>query len=201
MNNMKNMKWLLILVCCLCITVVVKAQQEEEGEKKGFDKSKLFVGGNFGMSFGDYTFINISPQVGYRFTNRFAAGVGINGQYTEIKSRINGTTIFKQSYGVAGMNVFGRFYPIRQVFVQAQPELNYVWGKTKDYRSGEEYTLNSKILPSLLIAGGGAIPMGRAGAFIIMVQYDVLHKDPTNYNPGTPYGDRIFYSFGFNVGL
>jgi len=42
----------------------VFAQREEGNEKSGgFDKSKLFFGGNFGMSFGDQTFINISLQV------------------------------------------------------------------------------------------------------------------------------------------
>ena len=50
-------------------------------EKTGFDKSKLFFGGNLGLAFGTYTIINVSPQVGYHFSPMFAGGVGVNYSY------------------------------------------------------------------------------------------------------------------------
>lgn len=43
----------------------------------GFDMSKLTVGGNFGLQFGDYTIVNISPQVGYKFSKHFTFGTGL----------------------------------------------------------------------------------------------------------------------------
>lgn len=198
---MKMLKVGLVMMMVALFALQANAQ-DEEASKKGFDKSRLFVGGNFGLSFGDNTFINISPQVGYMFSRYFAGGVGINGQYSETKFRnFNGDTYAKSNYGVAGMSVFGRVYPIRQIFASVQPELNYIWGKTKYYNPAQEFTLNSKILPSLLLGGGGVIPMGRAGGLLIMVQYDVLNKDPKDTDPGTPYGDRVFYSIGFTVGM
>lgn len=197
---MKIIKYLLLFL--FIFNTVDSWAQEEGEERKGFDKSRLFYGGNFGMSFGDFTFINISPQVGYRLSRYFAAGVGVNGQYTNIKTRINGQTIDRQEYGVAGMNVFGRVYPIPQIFAQVQPELNYVWGNYKYYLNPpSESTLNAKILPSMLIGAGGALPMGRAGALLLMLQYDVLNKNGTFSDPGTPYGSRLFYSIGFSVGM
>lgn len=192
---------ILFLFICLFSTTQIWAQEEGE-ERKGFDKSRLFFGGNFGLSFGDFTFINISPQVGYRINRYLAAGVGVNGQYTNIKTRINGQTIEREEYGVAGMNVFARAYPINQIFVQVQPELNYIWGNYKYYLTPPtESTLNAKILPSMLIGAGGALPLGQAGSLLLMLQYDVLHKNSTFSDPGTPYGSRIFYSVGFNFGM
>ena len=189
-----KMKYLFAL--CLISTLSLSLfSQEEEEPKKGFDKSKLFIGGNFGLSFGDFTLINISPQVGYRFNNILAAGVGVNGIYSSARSRfINGETASRENYGVVGLNIFGRVYPIEYAFIQLQPELNYTWGKLKEYSPDVVYKLDGKLVPSLLAGAGAAIPAG-GGAFIIMAQYDLLQ------NNRTPYGEKVFFSFGFNFGL
>ncbi len=192
-------KKILLTGLMMAITMLIFAQDslkvEEQQEAKKFDRSRVFVGGNFGLSFGSYTFINLSPQVGYRFTDLFAAGIGINGQYIKDKRYSNLTS----SYGVAGMNLFGRVYPIQQAFAQLQPELNYIWGSNKV--DGVSSSINGKILPSLLVGAGGVIPMGRSGGLMIMAQYDLLNKSNTINAPGTPYGKNIFFSIGFTVGL
>jgi hypothetical protein len=165
--------------------------------KKGFDKSRLFAGGNFGLNFSSsYTLINVSPQIGYRFNNYVAAGAGVNFVYTSQRSYYtNGDTYSKTNYGVTGINIFGRVYPIQQVLLQLQPELNYTWGKIKYYDSSPEYKYLGQLAPSLLAGAGGALPAGGNGAFIIMVQYDLLQ------NSRGPYGSRPFFSFGYNVGF
>jgi hypothetical protein len=110
------MKKIILLASLITFTTIAKAQ-DDETEKKGFQKEKLFVGGNFGLTFGDYTLINISPQIGYRFTKLFAAGVGINGQYVGYRDRdFNGNTLRKVKQGVTGLNVFGRLYPLTSSF-------------------------------------------------------------------------------------
>src|SRR5215831_10296450 len=170
--------------------------QPEDETSKGFDKSKLFFGGNFGLSFGDYSFINITPQVGYRFNKFFAAGAGLNFLYSSIRYRYSPSTYdYKDNYGVAGLNIFGRVYPIDYIFVQLQPELNYTWGKEIYYNGSPEAKLPGEFIPSLLGGAGGAIPAGRSGAFIIMVQYDLLQ------NNRSPYGKQAFFTFGFNMGF
>jgi hypothetical protein len=173
-------------------------EKEENSEKqKGFQKEKLFVGGNFGLTFGSYTLINVSPQVGYRFSDLFAAGMGINLQFISIKDKYsNGDLYSKTSQGVTGLNVFGRLYPIRQFMIQVQPEANYVFGKQIFYDTNprQEYKLDAQIVPSLLLGGGLVIPSGR-GAFITSVFYDVLQD--TN----SPYGNRPIVNFTYNIGL
>ena len=192
-----KLKYLLAICVFSTVAISVFAQEEEQPEKKGFDKSKLFISGTFGLSFGDFTLVNISPQLGYRFNNILAAGVGINGIYSSAKTRyVTGETALREDYGVVGLNIFGRVYPIQYAFLQIQPEANYTWGKLKDYGPDpdEEYKLEGKFVPSLLAGAGAAIPAG-GGAFVIMAQYDLLQ------NTRTPYGSKVFFSFGFNFGL
>ncbi len=126
---------------------------QQQTESSGFDKSKLFYGGSLGLAFGTYTIVNVSPQVGYRLSPYFAAGVGINYSYYGYSQYFtDGYTKYSQSY--AGMNVFGRVFPIQQFFIQVQPELNYVWGKVTNYYSNNAQTTIDKIptqfVPSLL---------------------------------------------------
>lgn len=188
-------KWMI----CLLVTVVaagsLKAQDDVPGGGGGFDKSKLFFGGNFGLSFGDYTLVNVSPQIGYRFNRYVAAGGGVNFIYSSIKYRYSDPSLDnRQSQGVAGLNIFGRLYPIEYVMVQLQPELNYTWGNMKYINQGTSYKLDNMFVPSLLGGVGGAIPAGR-GAFIVMVEYDLLQ------NARSPYGKNAFVNLGFNIGF
>ncbi len=186
----------LFFLCTATVSVFAQDEEEEKPEKeKGFQREKLFVGGNFGLTFGNFTLINVSPQIGYRFTDHFAAGVGVNLQYVSQKLKdFNGDTYYKASRGVTGLNVFGRVYPIRQFMLQVQPEVNYVFGKELYYNPRQEFNLDAMIVPSLLLGGGLVIPSGR-GAFITSVFYDVLQ------DPNSPYGKRLIVNFTFNVGL
>ena len=87
-------QWLVLLLATLQLTAQEKEEKEEK--PKGFQKENLFIGGNFGLTFGDYTLINVSPQLGYRFNDYLAAGFGINGQYVSDRLRdFSGRTIYK----------------------------------------------------------------------------------------------------------
>jgi hypothetical protein len=191
---MKNKcRKLLTLIALLCLTQYVMAQDKSEEEQGPSDR--WFLGGNFGLTFGDYTLINVSPQVGYRFTNHLAAGAGVNFQYISIKERYsNGDAYRKVSQGVTGLNLFGRVYPIRNFMIQLQPEANYVFGKEKLYNPRQENKLDGKIVPSLLAGAGVVIPSGR-GAMIMSVFYDVLQ------DPNSPYSNRPIVNFGYNIGF
>jgi len=166
---------------------------QDASEKKGFDKSRLFYGGNLGLSFSSYsTAINITPQVGYFFNQYFAAGVGVSYAYYKYTYYYGSNYSQQFSSSYAGMNVFGRFYPIRQVFIQAQPELNYVWGN--NYYSTSPNGKVSQFVPSLLLGAGAAIPAGR-GAIVISLMYDVIQ------NNLSPYYHQAVYAFGYNMGF
>ncbi|WP_276485207.1 hypothetical protein [Paraflavitalea pollutisoli] len=190
-----NRKYLMLVALLVTLfQLSASAQDQEDESSRGFDKSKLFFGGTFGLGFGsNQTLVNVSPQVGYRFNRTLAAGAGVNFIYSSYRYRWS-VPEYKENYGVAGLNVFGRIYPIDYLFLQLQPEANYSWGKFKFYDDREDQKLPGKIVPSLLGGAGAAIPAGN-GAFLIMVQYDLLQ------NERSPYGNRAFYNFGYNFGF
>ena len=188
---MKKIALLVILVFSLHI---VFAQDEES--TGGLRKENFFGGGSFGLSFGSYTLINISPQVGYRFNKYFASGLGLNMVYASQKEKdIYGADFSKTSQWIMGMNMFARFYPVQKLFLQIQPEANYVWGDIKYYQPTEtKYKLDAQIIPSFL-AGGGLVTPGERSAFSITVMYDLLQR------PHSPYGNQPIIYFGYNFGF
>jgi hypothetical protein len=186
------MKKGLLFGLCLFSFLVSISQEEEEG----FQNNRLFVGGNFGLSFGDQILINISPVVGYRFSEIFAAGLGINGQYVSVKSYyLDGSPYTKTSQGVFGLNMFGRIFPIRHIMLQVQPEANYIFGNQTFYGPPEQqFKMDAVIVPSFLIGAGVVFPSGK-GSFMVSYFYDILQK------PNSPYGGQPFLTFGYNVSL
>jgi hypothetical protein len=173
------------------------AQDEADAPKKGFQREKLFAGGYFGLSFGDYTAINITPTLGYRFSKYFAAGMGLNGQYVSLKERDYNTNdlYYKQEQVVIGLNAFGRVYPFSHLMLQVQPEANYLFGKQIYYGPPkEEYKLDAVIAPSLLVGAGAVLPTGRS-EMIISIFYDVLG------DKNSPYGNQPIYNFGYTFGF
>ena len=198
---MKNNRRILLAVFLSAFILQSRAQEikespqekTEEKEKKKFEPENLFFGGNFGASFSSNSFfVNLSPQAGYRFNQYLAAGAGINFIYTQLTYRYaNGDKYYRASYGTTGLNIFGRVYPLRQAFLQIQPELNWTWGKYKYYNNAPDLKLPGKFAPALLAGVGIAIPAGR-GAMIIMAQYDLIQHERS------PYSKNVFFSFGFN---
>jgi len=184
------MKRIILLVFCLAAMGFVYAQEEEETGEKKFDPKKLFFGGYIGLSFGDYTLVNVSPQVGYQFNQYFAAGAGINFIYSSSKY-----SYYKDKFGVVGLNVFGRINPFRFAFIQLQPELNYTWGKWEYYDDSPDEKLKGLVVPSVLAGLGAMIPTGTNGATIILAQYDLLQQ----YR--NPYGNQVFFSIGYSMGF
>ena len=79
---------------------------------------KWTLSGSCGMSFGDYTSIDVSPQIGYRWNEFFSAGGGGSYNYHHSSNR------YDMNY--LGINVFGRVNPVRYIALQIQPELKEV---------------------------------------------------------------------------
>lgn len=192
-------KGILLLFSCLFFMASIDAQyslmtpaKDTVVKNKSFDPSRLVFGGNLGASFGDFTFINFSPQVGYQFSNVLTAGAGINYIFQSAKYRdFNGNEIYKNNFGYAGINIFGRIFPTNFLFISAQPEINYNWGKTKFKNGQADLKLESKWVPTFLV-GAGAVVGGRNGrGMLLSVQYDLAQ------DPRSPYGNKPYINIGF----
>jgi hypothetical protein len=166
-----------------------------DSSSHGLDPSRLFVGGNLGLSFGDFTYINVSPLIGYRFSQLFAAGLQLNTQYESVKYYDGSNrTIRKDRYTMVGGGVFARVYPIPQLFVHVQPEENFLVGKRRYYDGTPEARYRTHVT-SVLAGLGYAAQMGAASEFTVMILYDILQQ------ADSPYGNQPIFRAGVNIGL
>jgi hypothetical protein len=185
------MKKLLAIISLLVLSHSLLAQNDsdssyQEKEKK-FDPNRLVFGGIIGASFGNFTFVQVAPQVGYMFNQYLTAGGGINFIFSSQKFA-NGD---KYEYGFAGLNVFARAFPVRFLVVSAQPEINYSWGKYRFAGGAPDQKMDGMFVPSLLLGGGLVIPTGGRGGMMLTMQYDVIQ------NERSPYGSSAFVNVGF----
>lgn len=166
-----------------------------DSSARGLDPTRLFVGGNLGLSFGTLTYINVSPLIGYRFSELFAAGVQVNTQYESAKYYDGSNRVIrKDRYTMLGAGIFARVYPIPQLFVHIQPEENFLMGKRMFYDGTPDAKYHTHVT-SMLAGLGYAAPMGATSEFTIMVLYDILQ------GPDSPYGNQPIFRAGVNLGL
>ncbi|GAC1418043.1 MAG: hypothetical protein NVS1B13_07280 [Flavisolibacter sp.] len=169
--------FLVLLIGCTSLG----AAGQKSWAKKGFHKENFFVGGRGGFSFGSYTILDLSPELGYRINRFLETGLGINGQFIYLKERDNGQLYRKIQQGGIGMNIFTRIYPVGPVMLLIQPEANYIFGKQIFYQpSRQAFRLDAILVPSLLVGGGVAFPYKRS-YFTFALLYDVWHNANATY--------------------
>jgi hypothetical protein len=99
---------LCLLIVCLAGMNSAFAQDSSmvrRHPKKESFWDRTFTGGNVGFQFGTVTFAEISPLLGYRFTDRIHGGVGATYQYYHYKDQY-----YDFKTDVYGGRVFGRYY-------------------------------------------------------------------------------------------
>lgn len=147
-----------------------------------FHPSRVTFGGGIGMQFGDYTVINIAPQIGYDVTSKMNLGAGLT--YSHYSDKFDHDR-YKESNDYFGFNIYGKFYPIPFTVLMLQPELTRMWQSVKNRSTGEKVT-DEKVIASCLVGGGL-----RFGPVTAMLQYDLAQNDDS------PYGNKLFYSVGY----
>jgi len=190
----------LITVIFLFCNVYCFAQEEDSESHKGFDATNLFTGGSvsLGLGFGGYnkTFlVGINPHFGYTFAKWIDAAVVLNFQYSSAKDLYD-TKYRSTTYGPG---VFTRIYPVRFLFVQAQPEYNFIKQKFIPV-SGTSLKDNFRVTSLLLGAGYTSSRSDKNSFTYLSILFDVL-KDP--YSPYVDgYGKMIpVIRAGINIGL
>jgi hypothetical protein len=134
-----------------------KRQKEED---KKFDKSKLIFGGGliFGVGNG-MTNLGVSPIIGYRFTDKFAAGIGLGYQYLSLKNAaeyIDSTNGAIRSYtlktSIYTASIWARYLVWRNIFVHLEPEMN----SFEQFRQPNNFTITRErvFVPSVLVGAG-----------------------------------------------
>ncbi len=158
-----------------------KEEKVKKEDKIPFTE-RLTYGGNFGLQFGDWTLINISPMVGYKFSERFIAGPGVIYQYQSFKGL--------GSYNMYGGKVFGRAVLFDNVFAHTEyellntPKFNYSSGEIENGR------LN---ISSLFVGGGYRFMIGDYSSLDAMLLFNL------NESIYSPYANPII-RIGFSGG-
>ena len=166
------MKRLLVSILLVLSVVGVNAQYLEK-EPPPSPVQRIFFGGNLDMAFGSITQISVSPEVGYRITNRLSAGIGIDYMfvYSEAYS-------FKGS--VFGGNVFASFTMIKSIgklipFFRTDMGI-LLYGQFSYTNMGRFYTALSGEEPmwisSPMLGLAFQVPIGQRSYMVLSIMYN-----------------------------
>ena len=192
------MKRILFSLLFLLSAHLLHAQYYKTDTAKGFDRSRLIAGGSLGAVFGDYTNLDFSPIIGYRFNDYIAAGINLNAQYGSYRLRdYYGNTSQRDKYTIFGAGVWGRVYPVPFLFVHIQPEYNFISQSSTYYNDPapkQTFKTNYSV-PSLLVGAGYTQSVGGRVGIGISILYDVIQDDRS------PYRNNVVYRVGAGLGF
>ncbi|RLD46550.1 MAG: hypothetical protein DRI86_02890 [Bacteroidetes bacterium] len=170
----------IIIVIMLLSSVIINAQN--------FNKftDKLAFGGDIGMSFGTYMYINVSPIVYYSVSENFVLGLGID--YTYFKD--NSYPGFTYESSIWSPRLMARYFLGENIFLHAEIQQMFyqdVYGTTLNP--------NSWISSTRYYAGGGYRTwIGSSSYSFIMLLFD-LQSDEFYF------GINPQIQMGFAVGI
>ncbi|MEI6866845.1 hypothetical protein [Flavicella sp.] len=94
-----------------------KAKHENEKKSAIPFVKKLYFGGTFGATFGNYTSITIAPTIGYRL--RPSLYTGVKFYYTYSKQKFGSNSYEYHNYGIG---TFLRWFAFSDIYLHVAPE-------------------------------------------------------------------------------
>lgn len=188
-----------LLVCSFSLLAQVEEPVQTEGRKKPVEEKpkfseRLVFGGDIGLSVGTYTYINVSPAIGYRLTDRLIAGLGpiyIYENYKDyhLESSMYGGKVITSFTVLRGTDINPNFQ-IGNLILHLENEVINVKPLMFD-QFGPIY--GSRLwIDNFLIGGGLSQPVGSKFNVSVLILWDVTN------NPYSPYSNPIFkIGFGF----
>ena len=103
-------KQILFILLAGCLAFHGQAQQQV---KQSFWE-RVYFGGNLGLGFSsNSTYVDVSPQVGYKINDRLSAGIGVTYIYYKIKyPQYN----FSYETSIYGGDIFSRYFFTESLF-------------------------------------------------------------------------------------
>lgn len=164
---------------------------EEQMAEKPSIRDRIFTGGGIGLSFNqDVDFFSISPMIGYRISQRAAAGASLIYRHTTYKyvdPRVS-TDDF-------GFSPFVRFQVYGPLFLHAEYEyLNNEYILFNRERTREAFT-------SFMAGGGFFQPLGRNAGLFAVALYNFSYRNPTSPSDYYPYTSPWVLRAGITAGF
>ncbi len=189
---MKVLRLMIVLALCLTASFTAQAQYVEgddtlstQQEPRPEWRDRIIPGGNFGASFGNITFVQLAPLIGYRLTDRASAGLGFNYIYMRVRDQW-GT----YSSSLYGPRSYGRYMLTPNLF--AQGEFEYLNVEAYDPLIND-YARRWFSIP--LLGGGFMVPFGQRGGFSFTALYNLNHQPGVPPYGGSPFVIRTGFSF------
>jgi hypothetical protein len=186
---------ILYLIVCVFITVTSSFAQDVQRDRPSL-KDRIFFGGGFGAGFGDVTFVNVTPTIGYRVTPKLSTGLNFTYQFTTFDYYYaNGR---KESFtgNDYGVGVFARQMLFGPIFLQAEYEyLNYqgLYFDGSEYRAG---------FNSIMAGAGISQPIGSKAFLFFTVLYNFSYAGFDTYNAyRSPYDSPWVIRIGITGGF
>lgn len=171
---------MVLSACCLSAAAQDSTMIRRKPPKPRF-WDKVFVGGNVGFQFGPETYAEVSPLIGYRFTEKFSAGIGATYQYYRLRNQY-----YDIQTDVYGGKVFGRYF--FKEFLFGHAEYEYLNLEAFDFQ-------RRRVDVGSLLAGVGYFQkFAENSGFFAMILYNFTES------VYTPYSNPII-RIGFTVGL
>jgi len=175
------------LAALLVFSAAFAQREDEQPRSHSFKQENIFIGGSLALGYGGGSggsnfVVGINPEIGYTITEWLDAGLAFNCIYNSY--RYTDYYDYKQTAFNYGGGMFLRIYPINQIFIQAQPEYNWI-----DYKvttpNGPYPPYKAKVSAFSFIAGigYGQRVVGHMNSFVL------LGIDLAN-NKNSPYRDN-----------
>lgn len=199
-TNKQQMKKIVLLVSVTIFSISVFAQQSEPEEERvtGFQKEKLFTGGDLTLAFyTGGTTLGVSPYLGYSLTKWLDAALSVNVIYQGQKDYSG----IKYRQTNIGPGAFVRVFPVDFLYLQGQYEHNFINLKVIEPGVGTVARGKTDVNSVLLGAGySSGRSEGNNTFYYFSVLFDVAQQ------PNSPYvdaGRRMIpvVRAGFNIGL
>jgi hypothetical protein len=169
---------------------VYTGETKPGAERKNTDKPKkdwtkrITYGGNFSLLFGNGgSFIDVSPLVGYRITDKFLVSVGPVFNYL---SGVNGT--YRYSTSIYGGRAFAQYFIIPQAYAQVGYDL---LNRNNPFATDPKSRVN---VENYWVGGGYRQNLGEHVALQVAILYNLNQTRLSPYN-------NPFFSIGIVGGL
>ena len=165
-------------------------QKDKSSAAKGSSK-RIFIGGDIGATFGDYTQISINPLIGYQISPQVATGLQFiynhSWQYVN-QGMTNQTTIQSNTYGG---NLFVQYNPIINFFLKGEFE----YDSYSNYQTTQGTNV-SQAVPFIYLGMGYSKQISKSATLNAGIKVDVLNNINSPYEDFTP-----FFYVGAGVGI
>ena len=194
---MKTFRFIMLAACSLLLSAGCFAQDEKE-KKNIYDPENWFTGGSVSLGLGNGSFnVGLHPHYGYTVAKWIDFAGVVNFEYQSQRDGYNN----KYRTTVYGLGAFTRIFPVHFLFIQAQPEYNFIAQKYIPYNTGTGNIKTTLHAPSVLVGGGYTTSRSDKNSFTYLsILVDVVKDINSPYVDG--YGNLLpIIRAGINIGL